>query len=154
LLRQLGLGEPDVVGLCFVPAPESRNPARMMALGNAFAALTELRHFAEPGRTFLARFDEKEGLLRDASPPFNRCVMLPLPEENEASVDDPADRAGELLCRELYSPLGRAADQRRSELAPPRQARDPSCQAIGTYRFAFPRHDLIRQISRCLCQRL
>jgi hypothetical protein len=153
LLRQLGLGEPDVVGLCFLPSV-GRNPARVMAQGNAFAALTELGHFAEPDRTFMARFDEREGPLRDSSPPFNRCLMLPLADENEAGADNPTDRAGELLCRELFSPMGRAADQRRAELSPPRQARDPSCQAVGMFRFAFPRRDLVRHVSRCLCQRL
>src|SRR5262249_34041595 len=126
----------------------------VMPVGNTFAALSELAHYAEPGRTFGAKYDEREGPLRDAAAPFNRCLMLPLLDESEPDAEKPADRAGELLCRELFSPLGRAADQRRSELAPPRLARDPACQAFGMYRFAFPRRDLIARVARRLCHRL
>jgi serine/threonine protein kinase len=153
LLRRLGLGEPDIVGLCFLPAVD-RNPGRVVAVGNTFAALTELTHFSEPGRTFVARYDEREGPFRDSSPPFNRCLMLPLTEDSDAAADDSAGRAGDLLCRELFSPLGRAADQRRSELTPPRLTRDPACQAFGMYRFAFPRRDLVQEVARRLCYRL
>jgi hypothetical protein len=151
--RQLGFGEPNVVGLCFLSAVD-RNPARVIPVGNTFAALTELAHFSEPGRIFAARYDEREGPLRDAAPPFSRCLMLPLSDETEAGTDDSTSRAGDLLCRELFSPLGRAADQRRSELAPPRLARDPACQAFGMYRFAFPRRDLVGEVARRLCYRL
>src|SRR5262249_29467566 len=133
LIRELGMGEPDLVAVCFLPAVE-RSPGQVMPVGNTFAALSELAHYAEPGRTFGAKYDEREGPLRDSAAPFNRCLMLPLLDESEPDAEKPADRAGELLCRELFSPLGRAADQRRSELAPPRLARDPACQAFGMYR--------------------
>lgn len=151
LLRQLGMGEPDVVGLCFLPAVSS-NTGQAMALGNTFAALKELCHFATARQPFVARYDEKEPPLRDAAPPFNRCLMLPLPEEAEEA--GPCITAGQLLFRELASPLGRIVDQRRSELAPSRAAREASCQTFGLYRFTFPRSELVRQVARRLCHRL
>src|SRR5262249_29700265 len=141
LQRQLGLGKPDVVGLCLLPSVE-RGQGRVMALGNTCAALMELCHFSEPGQTFVARYEDQEGPLRDAAPPFNRCLMFPLPEENEETAADVTSRAGELLLRELFTPLGRAGEQRRSELTRACPLREPACQAFGIYRFAFPRRDL------------
>jgi serine/threonine protein kinase len=153
VLRQAGLGEPDLVGLCFLPTV-SKNAAQVMPTGNTFAALAELNHFATSGRTFIGRFDEKEGPLKDSSAPFNRCIVLPLPDESNDRPDECTGNAAELVYRELLSPLGRAADQRRSELSPPRGNREPSCQTFGMYRFAFPRRDLVRQVARRLCGRL
>jgi serine/threonine protein kinase len=148
LMRQLGLGEPDVVGLCFLPAVSS-NTGHAMALGNTFAALKELCHFAGARETFVARYEEKEAPLRDAAPPFNRCLMLPLPEGAERTSE--TTPAGQLLFREVASPMGRSVDQRRSEVAPSRAARDLSCQTFGLYRFTFPRAELVRQVARRLC---
>jgi serine/threonine protein kinase len=154
VLRELASGEPDVVGLCFVPAVQ-RNSAHVMAIGNTFAALTELSHFTESGHTFVARYEEKEAAIRDAAPPFNRCLILALGEEGDnAEALDSTKCASESLFRELFAQLGRAADQRRSELAPDRAARDPSFQTFGLYRFAFPRRELVRQVARQLCHRL
>jgi serine/threonine protein kinase len=151
LLRELGLGEPDVVGLCFLPAVSS-NTGQAMALANTYAALKELCHFAGVRQAFVARYEEKESPLRDAAPPFNRCVMLPLPEEG--SGGGPTTTAGQLLFRELASPMGRIVDQRRSELAPSHVIRDPSCQTFGLYCFTFPRGELVRQVARRLSHRL
>jgi serine/threonine protein kinase len=151
LLRQLGLGEPDVVGVCFLPAVSS-NTGQAMAMSNTVAALKELCHFAGARQTFVARYDEKESPVRDAAPPFNRCLMLPLPEEGEGAGE--TTTAGQLLFRELASPMARIVDQRRSELAPSRAVRDPSCQTFGLYRFTFPRVQLVREVARRLCHRL
>jgi hypothetical protein len=153
VLRQAGLGEPDVVGLCFLPTV-SKNTAQVMPTGNTFAALAELNYFATVGRTFVGRFDEKEGPIKDSAAPFNRCIVLPLPDDSLDKPEECAGNAADLVCRELLSPLGRAADQRRSELSPPRANREPSCQTFGLYRFAFPRKDLVRQVARRLCGRL
>jgi hypothetical protein len=153
LLRQSNPGEPEVVGLCFLPAVD-RNPAHVMAVGNTFAALAELSYFSEPGNTFAARYQVKEAPLRDSSPPFTRCLMLPLRDESTLGEADPVACAGELLCRELFSPMGRAADQRRSELAQSRPACEPACQAFGMFRFAFPQRELVWQVARQLCSLL
>ena len=51
------------------------------ALGNSFAALTELHHFSTPEVTYQAFFDDQEDPLNDPAAPFARSVMVPLPEE-------------------------------------------------------------------------
>src|SRR5207244_5144506 len=137
--------------LCFLPVVE-HNQTRAMGSGNTFAALTELAYFSEPGRTFSARYEEKQRPLRDAAAPFNRCFMLPLPQESDGAGADPAERAGELIFRELLAAMGRIADQRRSELLPSRISRDAICQAFGMFRFALPRRELVRQLARRLCR--
>src|SRR5262249_32577141 len=48
LLHQMGYDRPDVVGVLLVP-PVDGSRTRTMAIGNAFAALTELVHYATPG---------------------------------------------------------------------------------------------------------
>ncbi|HJT76608.1 MAG TPA: tubulin-like doman-containing protein, partial [Gemmataceae bacterium] len=80
-LRQLGYGVPDVVGLFAIPdagpaeangaAEDARQAAHSRALGNTYAALTELTHFATPGRKFSARYHESEPPVLDTEPPFH-----------------------------------------------------------------------------------
>jgi serine/threonine protein kinase len=154
LARANGLGSPELIGLCLLP-PAERNPAKAMALGNAYAALAELSYFSEPGRMFVAQYSERGGAVRDSAPPFSQCFMLPLPDKNEGTeAEDLAGRAAELLFRELFSPLGRAADKQRSEVLAAQPLRDPSCQAFGMCRFAFPQRELVEQVARQLCLRL
>jgi serine/threonine protein kinase len=154
LLRQRGYSEQDVVGLLLLPAAD-RQPGRTMALGNTFAALTELSHFMGPGQSFTARYEDKAPPLRDAGAPLNRCIVLPLSEEgDEEGGRGSVGRAADLLFRELLTPLGQMADQRRAELAPSRRVSAPSCQTFGLFRFAFPKQALIRRGARRLCQQL
>jgi hypothetical protein len=155
LLRQAGFERPDVVGLLFVP-PVDRSRTRTLLLGNAYAALTELAHYAAPGTLFAARYHDAEAAVRDADPPFERCIALPLPEEG----DEPAFRslaasAGQFLERDLCTPLGRACDLARAGLpAPPWESRGLSCQTFGLYRLSWPRRALVRSAARRLCRRL
>jgi serine/threonine protein kinase len=156
LLKQIGYPRAELVGLFLVPEVD-QDTVRTMALGNAFAALTELNHFASPQVTFSARYDDKENALRDSSPPFDRTVLLPLPKE--ATDHTPTRKisalAGDFLCRELVTPLGRVASARRAALQP--AAGDSpvlSCQTFGLYRYSWPRGALIRRTARLLCQRL
>src|SRR5262249_6030704 len=103
-LKQIGYEAPDGAGGLLGPdgpapaAPGWKAPAaepgqrgaeqrRVMALGNAYAALTELRHFASPEKTFAARYQEKEPPLRDRDAPFDRWVLLPLPGEGDEATD-------------------------------------------------------------------
>jgi serine/threonine protein kinase len=154
LARANGLGSPELIGLCLLP-PLDRTAAQAMALGNAYAALAELSYFSEPGRMFVAQYCERGGAVRDSAPPFSQCFMLPLPDKNEGTeAEDLAGRAGELLFRELFSPLGRAADKQRSDVLAAQPLRDPSCQAFGMCRFAFPQRELVEQVARQLCLRL
>ena len=65
------------------------------------------------------------------------------------------DLAGQFLYRDLCSPLGRAADLARAGLsAPPWQSRGLFYQTFGLYHLAWPRHALLGEAGRRLCQRL
>src|SRR5262249_9540364 len=100
-LRQLGYADPEVIALLLMPTVEppaegdgpgtgasaaARQSARVVALGNTFAALAELAHFGTPGRMFQARYLEHEPALQDANPPFGRCYVLPIQDESDAVV--------------------------------------------------------------------
>jgi hypothetical protein len=130
LLRRLGYEQPEVIGLFLLP-PLERSSSQVTALGNAYAALTELNHFSSPSTVFTGPYGKDEargiGSLVDAEAPFQRCVLLPL--SAESTSDDrslpPAQRAetliadpcialaGYYLCSDLTTPLGRTADLER-----------------------------------------
>jgi hypothetical protein len=153
LLKQLGYASPEVVGLCLLPSAK-RGAAAPRALANAYAALTELNHFAAAQTQFSVSYKDCPEPVTDLEPPFSRCLLLPLPDEAEGakSLGELAALAGEFLCRDLVTPLGRAADQTRAA----RPAPNPGLtyQTFGTYWFAVPRQLLIKRMAQCLCQRL
>jgi eukaryotic-like serine/threonine-protein kinase len=155
LLRQMGYEQPDVVGLLMLP-PVDHCRTRVLPLGNAYAALTELRHYSSPDSVFTARYHEREAPIRDADPPFSRCILLPLPDEaDETATRELVDQAGQHLYRDLCSALGQAADLGRAELpAPPWASRGLFYQTFGLYQLAWPRHALMRETGRRLCQKL
>ncbi len=155
LLRQMGYDQPDVVGLLLLP-PVDHCRTRVVPLGNAFAALTELRHYSAPDSAFAARYHEREAPIHDTEPPFSRCILLPLPDEaDEVATRELVDLAGQHLYRDLCSPLGKAADLGRAGLpAPPWQSRGLFYQTFGQYQLAWPRHALRRETGRRLCQKL
>jgi hypothetical protein len=65
--------------------------------------------------------------------------------------------AGEFLCRELTSPLGRIADEERAALRPPStQGSAPgiTCQTFGAYWFSVPRRPLLETVAHHICDRL
>src|SRR5262249_21744895 len=154
LLRQLGYEQPDVVGLFLLP-PVDRSRTRLMTLGNACAALTELAHFGRPGTVFQARYHEREAPIRDPDPPFSRTVLLPLPHESdEVATRELVELAAQSLARDVCSPLGRALDLGRAGLsAPPWENRGLYYQTCGLYRLASPRRPLLRAVARKLCLR-
>jgi hypothetical protein len=174
LLRQLGHGQPEVVGLLAPPPVCSHAPSRP-ALGNAYAALTELNHFSQPGTTFSANYDTGDGPriapITDTGPPFARCIFLP-PPAGEAGADPASTAAVALsshfLVAELTSPLGRRADEARRErqdgLAAaadlPLSSRwaeadgGMTCQTFGLHRLVWPKRAMLQGASRQLCQRL
>jgi eukaryotic-like serine/threonine-protein kinase len=155
LLRQMGYAQPDVAGLLLLP-PVDRCRTRVLSLGNACAALMELRHFSAPDSVFTARYHEREAPIHDAEPPFSRSILLPLPDEaDEVATRELVDLASQYLYRDLCSPLGKAADLGRAELpAPPWQSRGLFYQTFGLYQLACPRYALKRETGRRLCQRL
>jgi hypothetical protein len=155
LLRQMGYDQPDVVALLLLPAVDASR-TRTLALGNAYAALSELIYFATPGTRFIGRYGDRDPVTEDTSPPFGRCVLLPLPDEtDEAALREVVGLAGQYLFRDLCSPQGRVADLARAgQSAPPWEARGLYYQTFGLYQLSWPRHALYEAVARRLCAQL
>jgi serine/threonine protein kinase len=172
LLKQLGYPRPDVVGLFLLPAVAC-GPGPHPGPANAFAALAELSYFAAPGVVFSASYPEQPDALTDPDAPFGRCCLLPLPEtaNDSGPLRELAARAGDFLCRDLTTPLGRTADEARLQIADrrlqiERRRAGPSSQSaicnlqsaifstFGTYWFAVPRRLLLERVAKCLGHRL
>jgi serine/threonine protein kinase len=141
-LVQLGFPRAEVVGVLLVPPIERSGSPR--AVANTFAALTELNHFASSGGT-------GGGAQR---PPFDRCLLLPLPPRTDgvAGIGELAALAGDFLCRDLTTPLGRVADERRAELRLPSEKM--LCQTFATYWFSVPRRPLLQRGAQSICDRV
>jgi hypothetical protein len=164
-LRKLGFA-PDVVGLLGVPTgpepepegtvtPGPRQAARRLALSNAYASLSELRYFARPGKTFQARYHDREPVVKDPEPPFNRSVIVPLAADNDGPGRDGVVAAGEFLARDLCSPLESATERARASLPePPGAERGLFCQTFGLFRWSAPHRQLVQHAARTLCVRL
>jgi serine/threonine protein kinase len=155
LLQQVGYTPPDLVGLFLLPAVDG-NRTRTLTLGNACAALRELTYYARPGTVFTAHYHQREAAIRDAEPPFGRCLLLPLPDEtDEASTRECIEQASLYLARDLCSPLGPVADLGRGGLTgAPWDLRGLYYQTFGLYQLAWPRHTLRHTLACRLCQRL
>lgn len=155
LLRQMGYDIPDVVGLLFLP-PVDSSRSRVMALGNAYAALTELNYFGSPGTTFHGKYHDREAPFSDDGPPFSRNLMLPLPEESdEVATREVIDLAAQFLYRDMATPFGKVADLARADiLAPAWERRGQYFQTFNLFQLSWPRHSLLSSLSRHLCQRI
>jgi eukaryotic-like serine/threonine-protein kinase len=155
LLRQMGYEQPDVVGLLLVP-PVDGSRTRTLAIGNAYAALTELVHYASPGTTFTAQYHDREAPVRDSDPPFGRVLVLPLPDEtDEVATRELVELAGQFLARDVASPLGRACDLARAGVSgPPWDSRGLYYGTFGLFQLSCPRPTLERTVARRLCQRM
>jgi serine/threonine protein kinase len=148
-LRQLGHARAELVGVFLVPTVNRSSEVRGVA--NSYAALRELKHFAARAREL------------GIAAPFDRCMVLPLPTKSDGdlAVQEVLSLAGDFLCRELTTGLGRVADEGRAALCRrsgsaadrPMDA-GPSCQSFGAYWFSVPRRPLLQQITRHICDRL
>ncbi|MCU0704836.1 MAG: protein kinase [Fimbriiglobus sp.] len=169
-LRRVGYTDPDVVGILLAP-PAGGNVSQM-ARANTYAALTELHHFSRPETAFVSTTDEGE-LIRDNDPPFTRTVFLAGYEyEAEGSITqtqlprrksggsstanlktvtrennrpDPAANVAEYLRFDLFTPVGRAADDIRGD-----RTNAPTVAAVGGCRFTWPRHAVVVKTARVL----
>src|SRR5207237_411865 len=72
-LRDLGRPDAELVGVLLLP-PADRAPVNPLPVGNACASLIELGHFWR-GQDFAAHYTEREAAVRQAAPPFGRCVL-------------------------------------------------------------------------------
>jgi serine/threonine protein kinase len=149
-LEKLGHAEAEVIGLFHLPAADP-NQSATMALGNAYAALTELQHFSSPEETYAARFDDRVPPLTNAASPFNRCVFMSAAADLPDTAD-PARLAAEYLDLELTTPLGRTAEAARA--AASANAAGVVCQSFGLYRYSWPRRGLLQRAARTYCRQL
>ena len=154
-VQQLGYPDPDVVAVLLLPAADP-GAAESTAAANAFAALTELNHFSSPEITFTGHYDDRDWPVNDPAAPFRRCVLLPLPPEGRraGAVNEVVARAGDFLCRDLITPLGRAADDHRAAAAPAPEAPGLTLQTFGLHWISWPGHALRQRVGRRVCHRL
>jgi serine/threonine protein kinase len=139
-LIQLGHARAELVAVLLAPAVKGNVEARGVA--NAFAALSELKHFAAAAK--------------DAGKPapFDRCVVLPLPAKTEGAVamQELVSLAGEFLSRELTTAMGREADAARTAWKQSHEG--PQYQSFGAYWFSVPRRPLLRRVVQHICDRV
>jgi serine/threonine protein kinase len=155
-LRQLGYSHPDVVGVFLVPGADKESLQRAgnsKSMVNAFASLTELNHYSAPDVIFTARYEEREATLTDKGAPFRRSILLPLPPEgSDTALWNQLGLAADYLCRDLTSPLGRAADTGRNALPPPEPGTPLGLQTFGMVRISWPRRTLLERSGRHFCK--
>ncbi|MCS6851048.1 MAG: protein kinase [Gemmataceae bacterium] len=145
-LQRLGYSRPEVVGVFLLPPA---GPQKTLPLANAHAALRELNHFSAPNVVYSTRFDERDPVITDPEPPFSRLVFLQLPDQQDAlPASQVIGMAGEMLYRELLTPLGRKADISRR--TPPARGGVVG-QSFGLYRLSWPRRVLLQKTARRLC---
>jgi serine/threonine protein kinase len=154
-LKALGFEKPDVVGLLLAP-PVDGHRTRTMAVGNAYAALTELNYFGSPDTVFSACYLDGEPPVKDAEPPFSRTILLPLPDEtDEQATRALVDLATQFLYSDLCTPLGRAAELARAGLSMvPWRCRGQFYNTFGMYQLTWPRRALLKAVASQLTQQL
>ncbi|HEV3436283.1 MAG TPA: tubulin-like doman-containing protein, partial [Gemmata sp.] len=75
-LKRMGYESPEIVGVLVVP-PADPGATPSQALGNTYAALTELNHYSRTETTFAAHYDDRLGAIREKAPPFTQCYFVP-----------------------------------------------------------------------------
>ncbi|MCI0680862.1 MAG: protein kinase [Gemmataceae bacterium] len=165
LLRRHGFARADVVGLFFLP-PTDKQGIRSAALAQAYAALTELHHYASGQSAFSARYHGADAAnnvqsINEASPPFERCMFLTLPATPPSALDteaipEPAALAGQFLYHEVATRMGKTIDAARHEWRLNSLSLDKctTYQTFGLYRVLWPRRQIIKQAAHRLCGRL
>ena len=151
-LRHLGYAQPEVIGLLLLPQTQTQG-TNVLALGNAHAALTELRYYSAADSMFAFRYEGSSRPVKDADPPFNRVLLVPLEVENpKRPTGEAARMAGECLFRHLMTPVGRVSDSAKPPA--PEGAVRASFEAFGLYRLTWPREPLLDRTARRLCIQL
>lgn len=166
LLSDQGHADAEIVGMFYLPAA-ARDAVVAPALAIAYAALVELQHYCKPNATFSALYETganagKGERVSAAGPALQRCVLFSLPavqgKVDHANNTPILAQAGDLLYRELATPLGHAIDDARIGIQaadePERADDGPQVQAVGSYRIIWPRHALLEDASRRLCGQL
>jgi hypothetical protein len=150
-LRQLGYQDPEVVGLFLLPATE--RGAKGPGIANTYTALRELHHYSQPETTFSSEYEERDAVVNDSSAPFVRSFVVPLPPAPRAGqpepVRDSAKRASAFLLNDLLTPLGRAADEARSQTAT-EGGTSGGVSVFGHAAYVWPRQALLARAARWL----
>jgi serine/threonine protein kinase len=161
LLREQGFENAEIVGLFLVPAATA--DARSTDLAHTFAAFTELNHYASPKVAFTARYEQRDTdkPFQESGPPFQQCLLLPLPEPRPGSkpsdVLETLEAVSSYIFYDLLTPMGRTIDQARRQLACERPG--PFYSAIpyhtfGLHRITWPRRHILNHTAYHLCGRL
>jgi serine/threonine protein kinase len=158
-LQQVGHPHAKVIGVLLVPAVKRTGAPRGVA--NGYAALAELNYFARVAAAATSSRNGRDpaGKAGPDKPPFDRCVLLPLPATSDCPevLNEWTALAGDFLCRELTSPVGRSADEERAAQGPQStQGSVPgmTCQTFGAYWFSVPRRPLLENVAQQICDRL
>src|SRR6185312_16002840 len=153
-MRGVGYFKPEVVGLFLVP-PADRTGPKNAALGNTYAALTELYHFQAKRTKYLTTFDKAEAPVQDQDAPFARLAMLQLPKAIDPKGRNlVVARAARGLFDEIATPAGRVADEVRDVYRNAFPSPVPTCQVFGLFRLSWPRPDVLAAATRRFAQRL
>jgi eukaryotic-like serine/threonine-protein kinase len=75
-LKRSGYDDPEVIGVLMIP-PADASVTPPQALGNTYAALLELNHYSRKETTFASNYDDRQGTIRDKTPPFTQCYLIP-----------------------------------------------------------------------------
>lgn len=150
-LKQMGYADPDVTGVFLLPAVE--RGAKGPGIANAYTALRELNHFSQPETVFDANYEERDGHVNDASPPFSRLFVLPLPPAPRQgvteTVQDVTSKAATFLVSDLLSPLGRVSDESRPPLSQS-GSNELTVRTFGQAAYVWPRQALLSRAARWL----
>jgi eukaryotic-like serine/threonine-protein kinase len=150
-LRQVGYLRPEVVGVFFVPPADPKDP-RGAALGNTYAALSELYHFQAKRARYQTAFDRAEAPITDNDAPFARAAVLQLPKGPDKAHPLLAS-AARALYHELLTPAGRTVDVGRDVYRNAYPAPFPACQTFGLFRLSWPRPEVLAAATRRFAQR-
>ncbi len=152
-MRQVGYFKAEINGIFFAP-PATRSGARNVALGNAYAAFTELNHFQSKKTVYQTMFDKTEPPIVDSEPPFARIAVLPLPKAiTPRSQAASAGLAARALFNELLTTIGRVADEGRDTYAKAVASPAPVCQTYGMFRLSWPRPEMLGAATTRFAQR-
>jgi len=152
-MRQVGYFKPEINGIFFAP-PASKSGTRNVALGNAYAALTELNHYQSKKSVYQTMFDKTEPPIVDSEPPFARIAILPFPKAiTPRSQAASAGLAARALFNELLTPIGRVADEGRETYLKAIASNAPACQTFGMFRLSWPRPEMLAAATSRFAQR-
>jgi serine/threonine protein kinase len=162
LLRKQGHPHAEIVGLFYLPSV-GREGIRSASLANSYASLLELDHYSR-NAPYSLKYETGEGQklaeLRDQAAPFNRCVLMNLPDKPQSledSTPNTVDEAAQHLGRELATPLGKSLDAARKQWRKQANLSTPESywlQSFGMRRIVWPRQAMLERSARKMCQRL